>query len=46
MRRAASCHVARGGLGWSDRDEDLRTEVLGLVTASSIRSSWTSYRRM
>ena len=25
--------VARGGLRWSDRQEDFRTEVLGLVKA-------------
>ncbi|MFE4463225.1 NAD-glutamate dehydrogenase domain-containing protein, partial [Nocardia tengchongensis] len=29
--------VARGGLRWSDRKEDLRTEVLGLVKAQAVK---------
>ncbi|MGZ4507308.1 MAG: NAD-glutamate dehydrogenase [Blastococcus sp.] len=31
--------VARGGLRWSDRREDLRTEVLGLVKAQMVKNS-------
>lgn len=31
--------VARGGLRWSDRDEDFRTEVLGLVKAQQVKNS-------
>ena len=31
--------VARGGLRWSDRYEDYRTEVLGLVKAQSVKNS-------
>src|SRR5260221_794010 len=30
--------VARGGLRWSDRPEDFRTEVLGLVKAQMVKS--------
>ncbi|WP_091547001.1 NAD-glutamate dehydrogenase [Modestobacter sp. DSM 44400] len=30
--------VARGGLRWSDRREDLRTEVLGLVKAQTVKN--------
>jgi len=31
--------VARGGLRWSDRIEDFRTEVLGLVKAQQVKNS-------
>lgn len=31
--------VARGGLRWSDRNEDFRTEVLGLVKAQQVKNS-------
>ncbi|HUH38838.1 MAG TPA: NAD-glutamate dehydrogenase, partial [Spongiibacteraceae bacterium] len=31
--------VARGGLRWSDRYEDFRTEVLGLVKAQQVKNS-------
>lgn len=31
--------VARGGLRWSDRAEDFRTEVLGLVKAQMVKNS-------
>ncbi len=31
--------VARGGLRWSDRAEDFRTEVLGLVKAQKVKNS-------
>ncbi len=31
--------VARGGLRWSDRVEDYRTEVLGLVKAQQVKNS-------
>jgi glutamate dehydrogenase len=31
--------VARGGLRWSDRQEDFRTEVLGLVKAQQVKNS-------
>ena len=31
--------VARGGLRWSDRREDFRTEVLGLVKAQIVKNS-------
>ncbi|BBB25967.1 NAD-glutamate dehydrogenase [Amphritea japonica] len=31
--------VARGGLRWSDRYEDYRTEVLGLVKAQQVKNS-------
>ena len=31
--------VARGGLRWSDRFEDFRTEVLGLVKAQQVKNS-------
>ncbi|HET6265961.1 MAG TPA: NAD-glutamate dehydrogenase domain-containing protein, partial [Usitatibacter sp.] len=30
--------VARGGLRWSDRPEDFRTEVLGLVKAQNVKN--------
>ena len=29
--------VARGGLRWSDRREDFRTEVLGLMKAQQVK---------
>ena len=32
-------HVARGGLRWSERPEDFRTEVLGLVKAQDVKNS-------
>jgi len=31
--------VARGGLRWSDRFEDFRTEILGLVKAQQVKNS-------
>lgn len=31
--------IARGGLRWSDRPEDFRTEVLGLVKAQQVKNS-------
>ncbi|GAA1094963.1 NAD-glutamate dehydrogenase [Nocardiopsis composta] len=31
--------VARGGLRWSDRPEDFRTEILGLVKAQMVKNS-------
>jgi glutamate dehydrogenase len=31
--------VARGGLRWSDRPEDFRTEVLGLAKAQSVKNA-------
>ncbi len=31
--------VARGGLRWSDRREDLRTEILGLVKAQMVKNT-------
>ncbi|SKA03499.1 glutamate dehydrogenase (NAD) [Marinactinospora thermotolerans DSM 45154] len=31
--------VARGGLRWSDRPEDFRTEILGLVKAQTVKNS-------
>ncbi|MGH8870019.1 MAG: NAD-glutamate dehydrogenase [Actinomycetes bacterium] len=31
--------VARGGLRWSDRREDFRTEILGLVKAQSVKNA-------
>ncbi len=31
--------VARGGLRWSDREEDFRTEVLGLVKAQAVKNA-------
>ena len=36
MRRGP---VARGGLRWSDRAEDFRTEVLGLVKAQQVKNA-------
>ena len=40
-RWASTCGgaVARGGLRWSDRREDLRTEVLGLVKAQMVKNT-------
>jgi glutamate dehydrogenase len=32
-------HVARGGLRWSDRREDFRTEVLGLMKAQMVKNT-------
>ena len=31
--------VARGGLLWSDRREDFRTEILGLVKAQQVKNA-------
>ncbi|HEY1915749.1 MAG TPA: NAD-glutamate dehydrogenase [Streptosporangiaceae bacterium] len=31
--------VARGGIRWSDREEDFRTEILGLVKAQDVKNS-------
>jgi glutamate dehydrogenase len=31
--------IARGGLRWSDRREDFRTEILGLVKAQQVKNS-------
>ena len=31
--------VARGGIRWSDRREDFRTEVLGLVKAQQVKNA-------
>lgn len=31
--------IARGGLRWSDRHEDFRTEVLGLMKAQSVKNA-------
>src|SRR5690606_2150201 len=31
--------VARGGLRWSDRQQDFRTEVLGLVKAQQVKNA-------
>jgi glutamate dehydrogenase len=32
-------HVARGGIRWSDRREDYRTEVLGLMKAQTVKNA-------
>jgi glutamate dehydrogenase len=32
-------YIARGGLRWSDRHEDYRTEVLGLMKAQTVKNS-------
>jgi glutamate dehydrogenase len=32
-------HVARGGIRWSDRREDFRTEILGLVKAQQVKNA-------
>lgn len=34
-----SSNVARGGLRWSDRKEDFRTEVLGLMKAQQVKNA-------
>ena len=41
MWRACICggRVARGGLRWSDRREDFRTEVLGLMKAQMVKNA-------
>ena len=41
LRRRAPARraVARGGLRWSDRPEDFRTEVLGLVKAQMVKNT-------
>ena len=31
--------VARGGIRWSDRREDFRTEVLGLMKAQQVKNT-------
>src|SRR5690606_28443237 len=31
--------IARGGLRWSDRPQDFRTEVLGLVKAQQVKNA-------
>jgi glutamate dehydrogenase len=31
--------VARGGIRWSDREEDFRTEILGLVKAQDVKNA-------
>ena len=31
--------VARGGIRWSDRPQDFRTEVLGLVKAQNVKNA-------
>ena len=35
----ASASVARGGIRWSDRREDFRTEILGLVKAQQVKNA-------
>jgi len=32
-------HVARGGIRWSDRPEDFRTEILGLMKAQNVKNT-------
>src|SRR6185295_7561747 len=32
-------YVARGGLRWSDRREDFRTEILGLMKAQNVKNT-------
>jgi glutamate dehydrogenase len=32
-------HVARGGIRWSDRREDFRTEILGLMKAQNVKNT-------
>src|SRR4029078_6764172 len=32
-------HVARGGLRWSDRRDDFRTEILGLAKAQAVKTA-------
>src|SRR5690606_16297088 len=34
-----SSKVARGGIRWSDRREDFRTEVLGLMKAQTVKNT-------
>ena len=34
-----AARVARGGLRWSDRPEDFRTEILGLVKAQMVKNA-------
>ena len=36
--RIADGKVARGGLRWSDRREDFRTEILGLMKAQTVKN--------
>ncbi len=36
---AVRAHRARGGLRWSDRSEDLRTEILGLATTQQAKNA-------
>ena len=31
--------VARGGIRWSDRKEDFRTEILGLMKAQTVKNA-------
>ena len=31
--------IARGGIRWSDRREDFRTEILGLVKAQQVKNA-------
>jgi glutamate dehydrogenase len=31
--------VARGGIRWSDRPQDFRTEILGLVKAQNVKNA-------
>ena len=37
--RSAVGYIARGGLRWSDRPEDFRTEILGLVKAQQVKNA-------
>ena len=42
MSRACICaagRIARGGIRWSDRPEDFRTEVLGLAKAQNVKNA-------
>ena len=32
-------YVARGGIRWSDRREDFRTEILGLMKAQNVKNT-------
>ena len=32
-------YVARGGIRWSDRREDFRTEILGLMKAQQVKNT-------
>ncbi len=38
--------VARGGLRWSDRREDFRTEVLGLMKAQTVKNAWNGIKNI